>query len=97
MAKMVTRTVVGTNVKVMAIDTTTNKVETPTFTLGKVYEKGDEDKAHRAVKKAYETDTLKIASVVSLTKTETLYGLDENKFMELAVKLDKETRKPIEQ
>ena len=49
----------------------------------------------KALKKCYEDDVTFLSAVLSAEKTEELYGMDEDIFMQYAVKLDPKTRKPI--
>ena len=91
--RMVTRTIESTKVTTLALDVTTSEPCNRTYNLSGVYD--NEAKLLKAVQKAYDTDTLKNVHVVSNEKVETIYGMDENQFLALAVELDPVTRKPI--
>ena len=93
MAKMITRTILGTKANVITVDTTNMTASTREFTIGGEW--SDNNKLLKALKKIYETDTLVLSSVVKAEKTEKLYGMTEELFMANAVELDTETRKPI--
>ena len=93
-ARMVTRTVVGTKATVMVANTETQAIENVEVVVSNTYE--NDDKLLKAVKKAKETATFKCIAIVSSEKVETLYGMDEQFFIEHATVLDKETRKAIE-
>ena len=93
MAKMITRTILGTKASVITVDTISMTASTKEFTIGGEWT--DNNKLLKALKKIYETDTLVLSSVVKAEKTEKLYGMTEELFMETAVELDTETRKPI--
>lgn len=91
--RMVTRTIESTKVTTLALDVTTSEPCNKTYNLSGVYD--SEAKLLKAVQKAYDTDILKNVHVVSTEKVETIYGMDENQFLALAVELDPVTRKPI--
>lgn len=81
-ARKVTRTISSTKVIVMCVDTQTAAVENYEVTIAGDY--SDDKKLMKAVAKVVETETLKPVSVVSTEVIETLYGMDEQKFMEMA-------------
>lgn len=81
-ARKVTRTISSTKVIVMCVDTETAKVDNYEVEISGVY--SDEKKLMKAVTKEVETETLKPVSIVSKEDVETLYGMDEQKFMEMA-------------
>lgn len=81
-SRKVTRTICSTKVIVMCVDTQTAVVENYEVTIAGVY--SDDKKLMKAVAKVVETETLKPVSVVSTEVIETLYGMNEQKFMEMA-------------
>lgn len=81
-ARKVTRTISSTKVIVMCVDTETAKVNNYEVTIAGTY--ADEKKLMKAVTKVVETPTIKPVSVVSTEVIETLYGMDEQKFIEMA-------------
>nr|DAD57075.1 MAG TPA: hypothetical protein [Bacteriophage sp.] len=81
-ARKVTRTISSTKVIVMCVDTETAKVDNYEVEIAGVY--SDEKKLMNAVSKEVETATLKPVSIVSKEVVETLYGMDEQKFMVMA-------------
>lgn len=81
-ARKVTRTISSTKVIVMCVDIETAKVNNYEVTIAGTY--ADEKKLMKAVTKVVETETLKPVSVVSTEVIETLYGMDEQKFIEMA-------------
>lgn len=81
-ARKVTRTISSTKVIVMCVDTETAKVENYEVEIAGVY--SDEKKLMKAVTNVVETETLKPVSVLSTEVIETLYGMDEQKFIEMA-------------
>lgn len=93
MAKMITRTILGTKASVITVDTTNMTTSTKDFTMGGEWT--DNNKLLKALKKTYETDTLVLSAVVKTEKIEKLYGMTEELFMANAVELDAETRKPL--
>lgn len=78
--RMVTRTVEVINVEVMAINTETAEVTRPVYTVTGVADSAIE----KAVRKLYETDTVKIVKILSTSRTECLYGMPEDEFIKLA-------------
>ena len=93
MAKMITRTILGTKATVITVDTTTMTASTKDFTMGGEWT--DNNKLLKALKKTYETDTMVLSAIVKTEKIEKLYGMTEELFMANAVELDAETRKPL--
>ena len=93
MAKMITRTILGTKASVITVDTTSMTASTKDFTIGGEWT--DNNKLLKALKKTYETDTMVLSAIVKAEKTEKLYGMTEELFMTNAVELDAETRKPL--
>lgn len=81
-ARKVTRTISSTKVIVMCVDTQTAVVDNYEVTIAGVY--SDEKKLMKAVTKEVETATLKPVSIVSKEVVGTLYGMDEQKFIEMA-------------
>lgn len=81
-ARKVTRTISSTKVIVMCVDTETATVSNYEVEIAGVY--SDEKKLMKAVTKVVETETLKPVSIVSTEVIETLYGMDEHKFIEMA-------------
>lgn len=81
-ARKVTRTIPSTKVVVMCVDTETAKVDNYEVELIGAYY--DEKKIMKAVTKDVGTATLKPVSVVSAEVIELLYGMDEQKFIEMA-------------
>ena len=93
MAKMITRTILGTKASVITVDTTNMTASTKDFTIGGEWT--DNNKLLKALKKIYETDTQVLSAIVKTEKIEKLYGMTEELFMANAVELDAETRKPL--
>lgn len=89
---MITRTVIGTEVTVLALDVQSAEPQNRTYVLSGSYK--DETKLLNAVKRAYDTDTLKNVAIVSAHGVNQLYGMYESDFIANAMKLD-ENRKPI--
>lgn len=81
-ARKVTRTIASTKVVVMCVNTETAVVENYEVTIAGVY--SDDKKLMKAVTKVVETAVLKPVTVVSTEVIETLYGMDEQKFIEMA-------------
>lgn len=90
-ARKVTRTISSTKVVIMCVDTETAKVNNYEVEIAGVYP--DEKKLMKAVTKEVETATLKPVSIVSKETVETLYGMDEQMFMEMAEALPPRDKK----
>lgn len=106
---IVTRTVSGTQISVLGINTETAEPENRTYILSGTYTKEtkgadgkvissvfDEKKALKDVQKAYDTDDFKNVKIVDHQRVDKLYGMWEEDFIANAMELDPETRKPIE-
>lgn len=91
---MVTRTFIGMEVTVLALDVETAEPTNVTVTLTRVYK--DNKKLMKAVEEVVNTDTLKAAHIVDSKEIETCYGMSENDFIKYATILDPATRKAIE-
>jgi hypothetical protein len=94
-ARKVTRTIASTKVVVMCVDTQTAVVENYEVTIAGVY--SDDKKLMKAVTKEVETAALKPVSVVSTEVIETLYGMDEQKFVEMAEVLPPRDKKEADE
>lgn len=93
-ARKVTRNITSTKVVVMCVDIETAKVNNYEVTIAGTYI--DDEKLMKAVTKVVKTETLKPVSVVSTEVIETLYGMDEQKFIEMAEVLPPRAKKKIQ-
>ena len=85
MAKMVTRTILSTEVKAVTANLSENVLEEVTYNIpGKITNK---DKAMNILRKSYTSPSRMPTTVVELTICETLYGMSEETFIEHAVEL----------
>jgi hypothetical protein len=85
MAKMVTRTILLTEVKVMAANLVGKELEEVTYIIpGKITNK---DKVMNILRNSYTTSEMVPTAVVELTIREKLYGMPEETFIEHAVEL----------
>jgi hypothetical protein len=92
--RMVTRTINVTAIEAMCVDTLTADVSIKELELtGETF---TEEKALKALKKEYETDTLKVVAIQKMEVHEEMYGLKEIDFLKVAQKLDPATRKALE-
>ena len=82
---MVTRTVTSTKVTALTVDITNGGTASQNFEVARTYK--DEEKLLKAVKAIGETPTIKVVAIQTSEEVETLYGMPEQKFMELAEKL----------
>lgn len=93
-ARKVTRTISSTKVIVICVDIETAKANNYEVTIAGTYT--DDKKLMKAVTKVVETETLKPVSVVSTEVIETLYGMDEQKFIEMADVLPPRDKKEVD-
>lgn len=92
--RMITRTINVTTIEAMCVDTSTTEVSIKELELtGETF---TEEKALKAIKKEYETDTLKVVTIQNMKVHEEMYGLKEIDFLKVAQKLDPATRKALE-
>lgn len=80
--RMVTRTVNVTNCEVMALTISNASVSTDILKISGTFD--NKEDALKAVKKQYETADYKPTAIISMTVSEILYGMPEDKFIELA-------------
>lgn len=92
--KMVTRTIISTKCVVLALDTETVEPSNLTVEVSGVFQ--NEEKLMKAVKAVAETDTLKIVQILTTETVEKLYGVSEQKFMEIAHELEPRKKKEEE-
>ena len=85
MAKMVTRTILLTEVKATVANLVGKELEDVTYIIpGKITNK---DKVMNILRKSYTTSEMIPTAVVELTIREKLYGMPEETFIEHAVEL----------
>ena len=92
--KMVTRTVTQTEVTLLCVRLSEQKLEHLTTVLPGTYK--DEDALLKASKKAVEGDDIKVVSVCEASLKETLYGMPEKDFIASAQILPDRTKKEKE-
>ena len=92
--RMVTRTISVTAIEAMCVDTASAEVSIKELELtGETF---TEEKALKALKKEYETETFKVVAIQKMEVREEMYGLKEIDFLKVAQKLDPTTRKVLE-
>lgn len=82
---MVTRTVTSTKATVLVVDITTGTTFDKEVEVARTYK--DSDKLLKAIKSLFETVAEKIVAIKSSEEVETLYGISEQMFIEIAEKL----------
>lgn len=82
---MITRTVETKEVEVMTVNTETAEVKVDVIVVGVDYNKATDTLKY--LRKHYETETLKIVSVIKETVSTNLYGMSEQEFIRLATVL----------
>lgn len=80
--RMVTRTVVATEVNALCLNIETAEPFNKTVILSGTFK--DKQAIEKAAKKVIDTDLEKCVTVVEYTEKETLYGMSEQQFIELA-------------
>ena len=91
---MVTRTITTTKVNALCLDITTSEPFNKEVILPRTYK--DEKSLMKKLQEVVDTDDVKVVHVVDKIEVETLYGMDEQTFIEKAAILDPETRKELE-
>ena len=89
---MVTRTITTTKANVLCMDIQNAEPFNKVVTLPRTYK--DDKTLMKKVQEVVETDTVKAVHVVDKEEVETLYGMTEQEFIQEAVVLDPETRRP---
>lgn len=93
-AKMVTRTILGTEAEVMVFSNTSNEVDTIKVSVGGQYD--DDAKLLKAIEKCTNSQDIKVLKVVTSTKIDKLLGMSEVDFLKYAKEIDPKTRKILE-
>lgn len=92
---MVTRTVLTTECEVLCVNVSTVETTIQTFTLTGKQE--NTEQILKVLKREHETDTFKLVALQGEpTYKETMYGMKEIDFINIAKKLDPDTRKIVE-
>ena len=79
---MVSRTIITTKVNVMCLNIETGEPCNRSVVVPRTYK--DNEKLLKKVKEVLETETLKPVYIVDKEEIETLYGMSEQEFIELA-------------
>ena len=87
--RMVTRTVTTTKVTVLCVDTVAEETVTQVVEVPRTYT--DDSKLLKAVKETMDVTVVPV-KVISTEIVETLYGMTEQQFIELAEKLPPRTK-----
>ena len=90
---MVTRTITTTQVNVLCLDIVAGEPFNQQVTLPRTYK--EDKKLMKAIEAVVNTESVKAVHVVAKEEVETLYGMSEQDFINNAVVLDNETRRPI--
>lgn len=84
--RMVTRTIQSTLVSVLGINTDTAEPFNAEYNISGTYK--DTKKLLKAVKSVYDTESTQIVKILDSSVKDTIYGIDEQRFIELADVLD---------
>ena len=90
---MVTRTITTTQVNALCLDIVAGEPFNQQVTLPRTYK--EDKKLMKAIEEVVNTENVKAVHVVAKEEVETLYGMSEQDFINNAVVLDNETRRPI--
>lgn len=82
---MVTRTVLGTKVTVLAMDTVSCKPSNVTYEIGGQHT--NDEKLLKKVRKEHDTEDFKIVKILAVEPFEKRYGMKESVFIAHAVEL----------
>ena len=88
--RIITRTITTTEVDIFAIDLNTAEPYNTTISIS-----GDltnEKKPNAVISEVYDNEDRKFLKALGMRVHEDLYGLDEQKFLELATKIEKTTK-----
>lgn len=80
--RVVSRTVKQTTVTCLCVDCTANETMNQTFTLPYIYK--DDETIMKKLKKEYETDTVKIVTIIDKAVVNTLMEMTEEDFIKAA-------------
>lgn len=83
---MVTRTVLGTKVTVLAMDTNTCEPSNVTYEIGGQYT--NDEKLLNKVRKEQDTEDFKVVKILDVEPFEKRYGMKESYFIDHAVELE---------
>lgn len=83
---MVTRTVVGTKVTVLAMDTVSCEPSNVTYKV--VGQHTNDEKLLKKVRKEHDTENFKLVKILSVEPFEKRYGMKESDFIALAEELE---------
>lgn len=92
---MVTRSIKVTKANVLVADLSAGKIEETSVVISGTF--SSEKKLDAALHDALDNDGYHLVKRVSAEVREVLYGMSESDFIKLAVELDPDTRRPIEQ
>lgn len=82
---MVTRTVIGTKVSALVMDTNTCEPSNVTYEIGGRHT--NDEKLLNKVRKEYDTEDLKVVKIVAVEPFEKRYGMKESVFIAHATEL----------
>lgn len=92
--RAVTRTINVLSASALCVEVSTATTKTLVLELTGVGEMTSEQ-ILKALRKQYETDDLKVVSIMATEKREELYGMSEIDFLKYAHRLDPQTRKAL--
>ena len=90
---IITRTIISTTVTVLCMDLVNRTPVEKTLVLPRTYK--DDKALMKVLSKEYDTEELKVASILDKKENQDIYGMTEAQFIQLATKLD-ENRKFVE-
>lgn len=93
-ARMVTRAIIGTEVKALCFNTTENTGVEKDIVVAGTFK--DAEKLNKKLHAILDTDNETFVKVIATAPKSTLYGMTEDEFIKNSIVLDNVTRKPVE-
>ena len=87
---MVTRTIVSTKLNVLCMDLVNRQPIEKEIVLPRTYK--DDITIMKVLAKQYDSDELKVTAILSKEVNKDIYGMTEQKFLEVAEKLDNDRK-----
>ena len=87
---MVTRTIVSTKLTVLCMDLVNRQPIEKEIVLPRTYK--DDITIMKVLSKQYDSDELKVTAILSKEVNKDIYGMTEQKFLEVAEKLDNDRK-----
>lgn len=87
--RMVTRTIISTEVVALVVNLNDGTTEVKTITLPRVYK--DAEDVLKYCRKFVNNDEISVVKVIEMKENEQLYGMSEKQFLELAKPIERKS------